>query len=338
MNKLKYLIFSVCLILCFSIFNFSRDTVAKEKDATFDCKIRLGIEFSASEEVGNISLISSSCGDKTFEKQSFEAAKKVKFDARTRIGKKETVTKTVGFAFSAFDEKADAILGKAVEKLGGEKYKNVKSQIGKGKFSVLRGGAVVSFQNFVDVIVYPDKERTEFKGGSGKTVQTNFGGSGWIYDGAAQVINDQTEEQIANFKRGVRVSLDNLLRGYWRDKTAKLTYIGKRQAGLGYRNDVIKLSFEDGFAVEFEFSADGLPQKSIYKRVNADGEEITEEDRYAQFVDIGGIKTPFIIDHFQNGVQTSRINYESVEFNKSISDSIFNKPANLKDLKKDLKL
>ena len=236
------------------------------------------------------------------------------------------------------DEKAEEILKKAVEKLGGEKYLQVKSQIGKGKFSILRDGAVVSFQNFVDVIVYPDKERTEFKGGSGKTVQTNFGNTGWIFDGGAEVLNDQSEQQIENFKRGIRVSPDNLLRGYWRGKDARLEYIGKRQAGLGYRNDIVKLMFEDGFAVEFEFSADGLPAKSIYKRANTEGEEVTEEDRYAQFVDVGGIKTPFIIDHFSNKIQSSRINYESVEFNKSIPDSIFNKPANMKDLKKDLKL
>ena len=236
------------------------------------------------------------------------------------------------------NEKAEAIVKRAVEKLGGEKYLNVKSQIGKGKLSVLHGGAVVSFQNFVDVIVYPDKERTEFKGGSGKTVQTNFGNAGWVYDGAAQVLNDQSERQIEDFKRGIRVSPDNLLRGSWRDKNAKLEYVGKRQAGLGYRNDVVKLTFEDGFVVEFEFSADGLPMKSIYKRTNDENEELVEEDRYAQFIDAGGIKTPYIIDHFSNKIQSSRINYESVEFNKAIPDSIFNKPANAKELKKDLKL
>ena len=201
----------------------------------------------------------------------------------------------------------------------------------------MRDGQVFSFQSFVDVIVFPDKERTEFKGGGGKTIQTNFGGAGWIYDGAAEVLNDQSERQIENFQQGVRVSLDNLLRGYWREKGAKLEYVGKRQARIGYRNDVVKLTFEDGFAVEFEFSADGTPSKSVYKRSNSE-EEIVEEDRYAQFVEIQGIKTPFIIDHFSNGKQTSRINFETIEFNKPIPDSIFSKPANMKDLKKDLKL
>lgn len=242
-----------------------------------------------------------------------------------------------GFAQTKTDEKAEAVIKKAVEKLGGEKYLQVKSIVGRGKFSQLRDNAIISFQSFVDVIAYPDKERTEFKQGGVKTVQTNTGETGWVFDGAAETINLQTKDQIENFKRGIRTSVDNLLRGYWRGK-ANLTYGGKRPASLGKRSEVVKLTFDDGLAVEFEFSDEFFPIKAIYKRTNADGEEIKEEDRYAQFIDVQGIKTPFIIDHFTNNAQTSRVNYESVEFNKSVPDSIFTKPNSPKELKKDLKL
>ena len=236
------------------------------------------------------------------------------------------------------DEKAEAVIKKAVGILGSDKYLQVKSQIGRGKYYIIREGTLLSYQTFVDVIVFPDSERTEFKSAGAKTVQTNAGDSGWVFDGAAQTVNVQTEEQVENFKRGLRTSLDNLLRGYWRGK-AELSYGGKREAGIGKRNEVVKLTFEDGFTVEFEFAAtDGLPMKAIYKRLNPDKEEVKEEDRYAQFIDVQGIKTPFIIDHFTGGAQTSRINYESIEFNKTIPSSIFAKPANAKDVKKDLKL
>lgn len=235
------------------------------------------------------------------------------------------------------DEKAEAILKKAVEKLGGEKYLQVKSQIGRGRYSILRDNVIISFQSFIDVIVFPDKERTEFKGAGAKNVQTNIGKSGWILDGEAEVIKEQDAAQIENFARAVNVSLDNLLRGGWRAQNAVLNYVGRRQAGLGKRNDVVKLVYSDGFSVEFEFSDDGMPVKSIYKRTNG-GEEVKEEDRYAQFIEVAGIKTPFIIDRFTNNAQSSRINYESVEFNKAIPDSLFAKPKSAKELKKDLKL
>lgn len=242
---------------------------------------------------------------------------------------------TVGIVAQKTDEKAEAIVKKAVQVLGGDNYLKVKTQIGRGKFSVLRDGVTGSFQNFIDVIVFPDKERTEFKALGVKNVQTNVGNSGWIFDGEAQVINVQGEKQIEDYQRGINASLDNLLRQNWRGK-ANLTYVGRREATLGKRNDVVKLTYPD-FEVEFEFSADGLPVKAIYKRVNPDGELQKEEDRYAQFVDVQGIKTPFIVDHFSGGIQTSRINYETIEFNKPVSDSIFTKPNNPKDLKKDLK-
>ena len=48
---------------------------------------------------------------------------------------------------------------------------------------------------------------------------------------------------------------------------------------------------------------------------------------------IDGVKMPNIIDHFRAGSQTSRINYDSVELNRPLSDSLFARPANVKAVK-----
>lgn len=232
----------------------------------------------------------------------------------------------------------EAIIKGAVNYLGGEKYLSVRSQIGRGRYSVIKDGAVVSFQSFVDILVQPDKERTEFRNGKVRTVQTNVRDTGWVYDGEQELIKEQTPAQIEGFKKGLRVSLDFLLRGGWKGD-AELSYVGKRPASLGKRNEVIKLTFKDGFTVEFEFASDtGIPMKAVYKGPGPDGEDVVEEDRYAQFVLIDGIRTPFIIDRFSGGNPSSRINYESMEFNKSIPDAIFAKPADPKSMKKDLKI
>lgn len=237
------------------------------------------------------------------------------------------------------DEKAEAILKKAVEKLGGERYRQVKSIYGRGLFTAIREGQAGIPSSFVDVIVFGNefKERTDFKQGGIKTTQTNIGNKGWIYDGAAQAIKDQSQEETDNFLQGLQTSLDHLLRGLWRGN-AEVSYVGKRAASLGRRNEVIKLAYKNGFEIEFEFSAaDGLPVKSLFKKKNAENEEVREEDRYAQFVEISGVLAPFIIDRYRNGELISRINYDSLEFNKMIPDSIFAKPANIKEAKKDLK-
>jgi hypothetical protein len=232
---------------------------------------------------------------------------------------------------------AQAIVARAVQVMGGDRYLQVKTQIGRGRFSNVREGSVVSSQSFIDIIDFPDKERTEFRSGGSKTIQTNSGKTGWIFDSDAESLRDQNAAQVENFQRGIRVSLDNLLRGYWKGE-ADLSYIGKRPATLGKRNDVIKLTYKDGFEIEFEFADDGTPAKAKYTRKAVDGSEVTEEDRYAQFIDVGGVKTPFIIDRYSNNAQNSRINYESVEFNKLIPDAVFSKPSDIKSLKKDLKI
>ena len=240
-------------------------------------------------------------------------------------------------AQSKADEHASQIVVRAIEQLGGDRYLAVKSQIGRGKYSIIKENTVVSFQSFLDVIVFPDKERTEFKQGGSKTVQTNTGKTGWIYDGDQELIKVQNDSQVENFTRGIRVSLDNLLRGYWHGQ-ADLTYVGRRPATLGKRNEVVRLTYTDGFVIEFEFADDGTPAKAVYHRTSTDNADVTEEDRYAQFIDINGVKTPFIIDRYSNGAQNSRINYDSIEFNKTIPESVFTKPSSPKELKKDLKI
>lgn len=237
------------------------------------------------------------------------------------------------------DDKAEAIIKRAVEKLGGQKYLQAQSSISSGNYSVLLEGQPQQFSSFTDVIVFPDKERTEFKQGGVKNVQTNIGASGWLFDGSARIVKEQSKTEVEDFRRGVRTSLDNLLRGNWRKaEGAEISYAGRRQAGIGKRNDVVKLVYPDGFAVEFEFSDDGFPVKAIYRRTNSGGEELKEEDRYAQFVEVQGIYAPFILDHYINDKHASRINYLNIEFNKNIPDSVFTKPSDVKALKKDLKL
>jgi hypothetical protein len=329
-----------------------------ENFGTLDAQgtIMLRLEFLATGRLGVITPIKGLTRELT--DLAVASARKIRFEPEVRGGKNIDLSRVVLYLYSwefggwkvpglsgpsgkeiiTQDGQAEAVIQKAIQNLGGEKYLNVKSQIGRGKYSILRGGMVLSFQTFVDVIVYPDKERTDFKASGVKTVQTNVGDTGWVYDGNQELVKVQDEKQIENFKRGMRTSLDYLLRGYWRGE-AELAYVGKRPATLGKRNEVIKLTYKDGLVVEYEFSAeDGLPQKGSYTRLNADNEEIKEEDRYAQFVDVGRIKTPFIIDRFTGGVHSSRINYQTVEYNKTIPDSIFEKPANAKDAKKDLKL
>jgi hypothetical protein len=235
--------------------------------------------------------------------------------------------------------KAEQVLTRAIEVIGGSNYLNVKTVLGRGFYTAFLDGISQVPTRFVDYIVFPDRERTEFVASGIRTIQTNAGETGWFYDGATKTLVDMKPDQIADFKRGMRTSMENLLHGWWRKEGATLSYIGRREAGLAKRNEVVRITYPEGFWIEYEFGAkDGLPAKMIYKRTkkkpdSEETEEITEEDRLAKPITISGVLAPWVIDHYINGVQASRINYESIEYNQPLADSFFAKPATIKGLK-----
>ena len=311
------------------------------------------VQFLEFGEVGEIVTVKGLPSGLT--EKALAAVRNIKFEPEKKDGKAVTVTKQIQYFYSwnggwrvvtdntneklpagGDPAKAAAIVAKALQILGGDRYLQVRTQIGRGKFSAIRDSAIASFQAFTDIMVFPDKERTDFKGQGSRTTQVNTGETGWVYDGDQDLIKAQNASQIANFKQSQRTSLDNLLRGSWKGN-ADLVYIGRRPSTLGKRNYVVRLTYKDGFYIVFEFAEDGIPQKALYKRISGDGEETNDEDRYAQFIEVDGIKMPFIVDRFSNGKPSSRINYETIEFNKTIPDSVFAKPANAKDAKKDIK-
>ena len=235
--------------------------------------------------------------------------------------------------------KAEQILNRAIEVLGGSAYLNVKTVTGRGFFTTFHEGQSQIPARFVDYISYPDRERTEFISSGIRVIQTNSGETGWLYDGATKSLSDMKGTQIEDFKRSMRTSLENLLRGWWKKENATLSYVGRREAGVGRRNEAVRLTYPNGFWIEYEFAArEGLPAKVIYKTTRKkpdtdEDQEVTEEDRLAKPITIGQITAPWVIDHFTNGVQTSRVGYESVEYNSPLADSLFVKPANVKSLK-----
>ena len=235
--------------------------------------------------------------------------------------------------------KAEAVLNRAIEVLGGNAYLNIKTVVGRGFFTNFHEGMSQIPAKFVDYISYPDRERTEFTGDGIKVIQTNAGETGWLYDGATKSLSDMKGPQIEDFKRSMRTSVESLLRGWWKKENATLNYVGRREAGIGRRNETVRLIYPDGFWIEYEFAAkEGLPAKAIYKTTRKkpdsdETEDVTEEDRLAKPITIGQITAPWVIDHFINGIQTSRVGYESVEYNSPLADALFAKPATIKGLK-----
>ena len=242
-------------------------------------------------------------------------------------------------ASPSIDEKSQAIINRAIEVVGGQTYLNVQTVIGKGFYSEFKENAPLPPIKFLDYLGYPNRERTEFTSLGIKTIQTNDGDTGWMFDGAVKKISDQTPRQIEEFKRTMRTTVENLLKGWWRNEGGKVTYAGRREAGLAKRNETVRLTYPDGSWIEYEFGAkDGLPAKIIYKRMRRDPDsgdqvETTEEDVLLKFITVDGVTAPWVIDHYINGHQTSRVNYEQIQYNQRLLDALFAKPADVKSIK-----
>ena len=237
-----------------------------------------------------------------------------------------------------FDERAEKILAKALEAAGAGAFNGVQTIVSTGYYTQFKDGMAGDPSKFTDYLAFPDRERTEFKFAMGRYIQVNTGARGWLFDASTRNLSDMKPPQLKDFQLAMRASLDNLLRGWWRKEGASLAYVGRREAGLAKRNEVVRLIYPDSFAVEFEFGArDSLLYKILYKRQTAEGEEVEEEDRMAKHVNINGVVMPFIIDHFRAGTQSSRISYETVEFNRPLADALFARPADVKSLLKSLK-
>lgn len=231
-------------------------------------------------------------------------------------------------------DKAEQILKRAIEAQGGQAYLGVRAVVSRGLYTSFQDGQSTLPRTFVDYLVFPDRERTEFRGQGIKVIQANTGDKGWVYDGATKTLADMKPEQAKDFQTAMRTSPDNILRGWWRKEEATLRYVGRREAGVGRRNEVVRLTYPDGFTVEFEFSgSDGLPAKTIYKRQNEAGEDVDQEDRFAQYLNIGGVTLPFVIDNFRAGTQTGRINFQKIELNAPVPETLFARPADVKSLK-----
>lgn len=240
---------------------------------------------------------------------------------------------------SSVDQKSQEIIDRAIGTLGGQKYLGLQTVIGKGFYTSFKDGISQIPARFLDYIAFPDRERTEFTGAGIKTIQTNSGDTGWMFDGTYKKISEQTPAQVEDFKQTLRTNLEYLLRGYWKKDGGKITYAGRREAGVGNRNEAIRLTFPDDTWIEYEFGArDGMPAKIIYKRERKDMDSgdmvmMTEEDHLFKFITIDGITAPWVIDHFVNGKQSSRVNYESVQYNQRLADNLFAKPTDVKSLK-----
>lgn len=232
-------------------------------------------------------------------------------------------------------EKGKQLIQRTVELRGGAKYLSFTTLRATGQYTPFQQGSSTVPKAFTDYIVYPDRERVDFGKGKMKdrTILVNTGKTGWIYDGDAQTIKDQTDKQITSFQEGLFFDLDRILRGGWKETGVKVWYNGRAETRPGERTDVVAIQLPGERQVLLQFDpVSNLPSRITYEKEDEQGRGRFEV-RFYQYVPYGGVKFPNIVDFFRDGVQTARINYADVQLNVPVEEPLFVKPDNIKAVK-----
>lgn len=229
--------------------------------------------------------------------------------------------------------KAAALVRDAIATRGGEGFLKINTLESHGQYTPFEKGVSGDPSPFVDYVVYPGRERTEFGKGDSKFIQTNSEIANWVYDANQRMIRDQKDEQVKQFQQGARYDLDNLLRTASRQSGVKLFYLGRREAWRNTFSEALRIDFDDGGTATLHFDPRSkLPLMVEYKAVGEEG-TFNNEVRYFRWVDFGGIKFATIQDSYRNGKQTARVSFDTVSFNVIVPDKLFAKPSNIKEVK-----
>jgi hypothetical protein len=234
--------------------------------------------------------------------------------------------------------KAEALIREAIKVRGGDTYLKIRTVIGQGQYTAFEKGVSGVPTPFIDYIVYPDRERTEFGKGDSKYIQTNFGNGGWIYEAAQKMIREQTEEQVKTFQQGLRHDLDGILKRGWQETGAQLIYIGRREIWRNQFSEAVRLKYADGLSVTLYFDTRSkLPLMAEYQteQKDEDGKNhiIENQVRFARWLTYNGVQFPTIQDFYRNGKQSARVIFDTINFNVEVPDKLFAKPSNVKEVK-----
>lgn len=229
--------------------------------------------------------------------------------------------------------KAAALVREAIAARGGEAYSSIRSVVSRGQYTPFEKGVSGDPVMFVDYVVYPGRERTEFGKGATKFIQTNSNGTGWAYDASQKMIRDQKEDQIKQFEQGARYDLDNLLKGVLQKPDVKLIYLGRREAWRNTFTEAVRIDFSDGSPATLHFDPRSkFPVMIEYRTVGEEG-AIDNEVRYFRWVDFNGVKFATIQDSYRNGRQSNRVSFDTFVVNSSLPEKLFEKPSNIKEVK-----
>jgi len=218
--------------------------------------------------------------------------------------------------------KAHDLLEQSIQALGGQAYVNVHTLEEQGRtYSFHHGQPTSNGMLFWRFVEYPDQERIEVTP-ERDVAYLYVGDKGWelTYKGPRPV---ETQD-LADYLRRRKFSLENILRVWINDPTVALFYDGNALAGDADSDKITLIDSKDE-AVDLFLDLDShLPLKKSYKwRDPVDRQLNVEEEIYDNFRMVQGVNTPYGFTRYFNGDMQSERFVNAVHYNEQLDQAMF---------------
>jgi len=231
---------------------------------------------------------------------------------------------TISFAIAIFA--ITALSAQDLDKILNDHYKaSAQDKLSKIT-SVAMSGKLSAMGMETGIIIYqlrPSKLRVEADFMGSKMIQTYNGTTGWTYAPAMGVTEPRemgTDElkPILN-----QANMDSPLWDY-KGKGNKVDLLGTSEDGAANK---IKLTTAEGDEITIFLSKKTSLMTKVITTQMAQGMETEIEMEFKDYKDVKGIPTAHYLGSKMGGQVVSTVTFESIEYNKDLDASLFEKPA-----------
>ena len=203
------------------------------------------------------------------------------------------------------DPKAQQILDRVIQALGGPAFLRVKRLTTKGRIYSITNEATSAYAPFESYVEYPDKRRFSY-GKNPPVILINNGDQAWELDRMGQTT--QLPEQVRRWKLSTYYSLENLLRLRIHEPGMLV-----QPGGVDFVDNVATqfLDMVDAQATQVKLDLNRqtfLPVSIIYRVHDPTTEDWNDfADVYSEYRNIDGVMTPMHIARFMDGDRVSEV-------------------------------
>jgi len=206
---------------------------------------------------------------------------------------------------SRIDPKAQQVLDRVIQALGGPAFLKVKRLTTRGRIYSIRDEATSAFAPFESYVEYPDKRRFSY-GKNPPVILINNGDQAWELDRMG--MTTQLPEQIRRWKISTYYSLENLLRLRIHEPGILI-----QQGGVDFVDNVATQSLDmvdaQGAQLKLDLNRQTLLPVSVTYRVRdpKTGDWNEFADVYSDYKNTEGVMTPMHIARFMDEERVSEV-------------------------------